>query len=139
MENMLKRFLLGTTMIALVASSAACGSTTTSPSLTYSYAFASRLLEKGSAWRSIPVVEKGTMKVQLITADQSVVYRLGVGTVNGTSCTLSQTVDTAPNSTDGSPQITLTVAANDNKCVLIQDIGNLTTPGAFTITIYIET
>lgn len=137
---MLKRFLLGTTMIALVATSAACGSTTTSPSLTYSYAFVSRLLEKGSAWRSITVVEAGTMKIQYLTGDQpSAVLRLGVGTVNGTTCTVTQSIDTAAVSTDSSPQITLPVTAGATKCIMISDFGNLTSSSAFTISILIET
>lgn len=139
MEIMRNRFLLGITTFALAATMTACGSTSTTPSVNYSYSFSSRLLQGGTAFRSITVVQAGTMQVQYLTGDQpDKVLRLGVGTLNGTSCDVSQWVDTAANSASSSPQITVAVPVGTS-CISLKDLGNLTQPSAFTISILITT
>lgn len=115
----------------------ACGSTATSPTTTTTTTdtFASRLQETGSASRSFNVTTAGTVKIQLVTVSQGdVVMGLGFGTMDGTTCVVSERVDTAPNSASESPQITKELAVG-TYCVKLSDIGNLTQIVDFTITI----
>ena len=97
------------------------------------------LAEGGSAFKSISIPAAGNLKVQYLTGDQpDKILRLGVGTLSGTSCNVAQSVDTAASSADSSPQITTTVSIS-NICISLKDLGNLTQPSAFTITILLET
>ena len=120
-----------------VFGAAACGSDVTSPDVatTTAVGFASRLQEGGSAWRTFTVAASGTVKVQLVTVSQpDVVMRIGIGTVSGTECTVTQKTETAASATSDTPQITATLNAG-TYCVKISDIGNLTTIVDFVIVI----
>jgi len=134
---MFKRLLFSASLILLVSGTIACGSTTTTPSADVSRTeiFASRLQEKGSAWHSFQVTTAGQVTFQLTSLTQTdAVMRLGLGTVSGTNCVVSQSVDTAASSTTNSPQITTTLAVG-SYCVRVADIGNLTTIYDFSVLI----
>lgn len=134
---MFKRLLFAASLILLVSGTIACGSTTTTPSTDVSRTaiFASRLQEKGSAWRTFQVVTAGQVTLQLTSLTQTdAVMRLGLGTVSGTNCAVNQSVDTAASSTTNAPQITATLAVG-TYCVRVADIGNLTTIYDFSVLI----
>jgi len=59
-----------TLLLATLAAAAGCGSTTTAPVTTVVETFASRVQEKGSAWRSVTVATAGDMTVQLVNVTQ---------------------------------------------------------------------
>ncbi len=126
-------------LLALLGSTglSACG-TSTSPTVvspTITLSFASRIQEHGSAWRSFAVPTAGSVKVQLTSVSQAnAVVGLGIGTVNGANCALSQSLQTAANSAADSPQITTTLGVG-TYCVQVSDIGNLTTIVDFTVLI----
>jgi uncharacterized lipoprotein YehR (DUF1307 family) len=135
---MLNRIILSTTIVAACISLAACGDSPTSPDTTVSTVsetFASRIQEGGSASKSFVVSTAGTVKIQLTWVSQAdVVVRLGLGTLDGTTCVISQTVDTAASVTTDTPQITKDLGAG-TYCAKLSDIGNLTTIVDFSITI----
>lgn len=118
-----------------VSGASACGSSTTSPDLIRITNFVSRLQEGGSAWRSIPVITAGDVKVQFSAITQTdAVMGLGLGTVSGTNCVLNKSLETAANANADSPQITSSLAVG-TYCVKLYDIGNLTTIVDFTIVV----
>src|SRR4249920_458687 len=90
---LLATLLLGT-------ASAGCGSDTTAPTATTTVEqFASRLQEKGSAWRSVNVATAGDVTIQLVNVTQTdAVMNIGIGTISGTQCVLAASVDTVGNS-----------------------------------------
>ena len=132
-----RRRLFAGLLLLFVSGAAACGSSTTSPTTgaTTITTYASRIQEKGSAWRSFTVTTAGTVDLQLTAVSQvNAVMGLGLGTVSGTTCAISQSVQTAANSTASAPQISTTLAAG-TYCVKVYDIGNLTSITDFVITI----
>jgi len=132
-----RRLLFAGLLLLFVSGAAACGSSTTSPTTgaTTITTYASRIQEKGSAWRSFTVTTAGTVDLQLTAVSQAdAVMGLGLGTVSGTTCVISQSVQTAANSTASAPQISTTLAAG-TYCVKLYDIGNLTSITDFVITI----
>lgn len=124
---MFKRLTLVGLLILSASGAAACGTTDPSSVISTSITFASRIQEKGSAWKGFTTTSAGTVSVQLTSVSQgAVVMGLGLGTVSGTTCNITQSIETAPNSTATSPQISTTLAAG-TYCVKVSDIGNLTT------------
>lgn len=125
-----------TLLLATLVATAGCGSSTTSPTATTSVeSFASRLQEKGSAWRSVTVATAGDVTMQLVSVTQAdVVMNLGIGTISGTQCVIAASVDTAANASAIAPQLTRTVPVG-TYCVRLADIGNLTQIVDFTIRI----
>jgi len=125
-----------TLLFALLVGTAGCGSETTEPLVTTATeTFASRIQEKGSAWRSLTVTAAGTVTMQLVIMTQvDALVNLGIGTISGTQCVLAASVDTIPNSTTVAPQLTRTVSPG-TYCVRLADIGNLTQLNEFTIQI----
>jgi hypothetical protein len=118
-----------------VSGTMACGSSTTAPALIATINYVSRIQEHGSAWRSFPVTTAGDVLVQLTSVTQTdAIMGLGLGTVNGSDCAVTQSVQTAANGTTSSPQITTSVPVG-TYCVKLYDIGNLTTIVDFSITI----
>lgn len=116
----------------------ACGTITTSvtsPSVIPKVVnFVSRIQEHGSAWRSFVMVA-GDVSVQLTSVSQgTTTMGLGLGTVDGTNCVISQAVETDPNSASVGPQITATLPTG-TYCVKVWDIGNLTTIADFAVVI----
>ena len=96
--------------------------------------FVSRIQEHGSAWRSF-VATAGDVSVQLTSVSQgAVVMGLGLGTIDGTNCVLTKSVEAPPEGTTVAPQITATLPAG-TYCVKIWDIGNLTSIADFSIAI----
>ncbi len=132
--------LLSAALLILVASGAsACGSTVTSPTAatTTAFAFSSRIQENGSAWRSFTVATAGSVTLQLTSVTQGdAVLELGLGTVNGTNCVISQSIQTAPNATASSPQITANLGVG-TYCVRVKDVGILTTIVDFNVVVII--
>jgi hypothetical protein len=115
----------------------ACGSSSTEPEVptTQGVSFASRLQERGFAWKSVTVPVGGTVTLQLVTVSQAdVVMRLGIGTISGSKCVLLQSVDTPANNTTNSPQLTTTLPQG-TYCAQLSDIGNLTTIVDFLVVI----
>jgi len=113
-------------LIVSVSGVIACGSSPTTPLFTNSISYVSRIQERGSAWRSFIVTTAGAVTVQLTSVSQTdAVMGLGLGTVSGTNCVVTQTVQTAANGAANSPQISTTLAAGQY-CVKLSDIGNLT-------------
>ncbi len=126
---MCKRPIFALLLILSASGAMACGSSSTDPtaSITTTTVFGSRIQEHGSAWRSFPVTKAGSVKIQLATVSQAdAVVRLGLGTVSGTECVVSQSIDTAANNTADSPQITADLGLG-TYCTKLSDIGNLTT------------
>jgi len=124
-------------LILAALGASACGSTATSPMVetTTAFAFSSRIQEKGSAWRSFAVATAGTVTLQLTSVTQGdAVLELGLGTVSGTNCVISQSIQTAPNATASSPQITANVGVG-TYCVRVKDIGVLTTIVDFNVVV----
>jgi len=124
-----------TLLLATLAATAGCGSTTTAPITTTVETFASRVQEKGSAWRSVTVATAGDVTVQLVSVTQAdAVMRIGFGTISGTQCVPAASIDTAANASSIAPQLTRTAAVG-TYCVSIADIGNLTQLVDFSIRI----
>ena len=124
-----------TLLLATLVGAAGCGSTTTPTVTTTAEQFASRIQEKGSAWRSVNVPTAGDVTVQLVSVTQAgAVMNIGIGTISGTQCVLDASVDTAANADTVAPQLTRTEAVG-TYCVRIADIGNLTQLVDFTIQI----
>lgn len=109
-----------------VSGTTACGTNPISPIATTTYNFLSRIQEGRSAWRSFPMTTAGDATLQLTSVTQTdAVMRLSLGTLNGTTCTVTKSVDTVASNLAASPQITATLAVG-NYCVMVQDIGNIT-------------
>lgn len=125
-------------LLLWTAGLSACG-TSTSPTtittVTTTLVFASRIQEHGSAWTSVTIPTAGSVTVQLTSVSQAdAVVGLGLGTINGSSCVLSQSLQTPANSAANSPQITTTLSVG-TYCVQLSDVGNLNTIVDFTILI----
>ncbi|TAK17965.1 MAG: hypothetical protein EPO35_02195 [Acidobacteria bacterium] len=125
-----------TLLLASLAAAAGCGSDTTTPTpTTVVETFASRIQEKGSAWRSINVPTAGDVTMQLVTMSQAdTPLNLGIGTISGTQCVIAASVDTVADSSAVKPQLTRNVSVG-TYCVRIADIGKLTQTVDFSIRI----
>lgn len=93
----------------------------------------------GFAWRSFKVERAGKVTVQYVSIAPTgdLVMRVSVGTFDGTNCTPTTVLDTAPQATG--PQITLETVAAGDYCVQVQDIGNVVQISVFAIAILITT
>jgi hypothetical protein len=132
---MFKRSIFAALILLSVSGAVACGSSSTTPTavLTSQLAYVSRIQEKGSAWRSFQVLYAGSVTVQLTSVSQTdAVMGLGLGTVVGTNCSLTQQTQTAASAATSTPQITATLPVG-SYCVKVSDIGNLTSYIDFTI------
>jgi hypothetical protein len=116
-----------TLLVASLVAASGCDSDTNEPLITSTVeTFASRLQEKGSAWRSVNVTKAGDVKMQLVSLTQTdAKMNLGIGTISGTQCVIAASVDTVANGAEVAPQLTRTVATG-TYCVRLADIGNLT-------------
>ena len=115
-------------LIAALAGAGGCATPPTTPTVTptiQTLVFSSRLTAGGTVWKSFNVPSTGnvTVRLALLTPDDTLVVRIGLGTFDGTTCTPFITADTGTNDTD--PQITY-AATVGRYCVQISDIGNLT-------------
>lgn len=125
-----------TLLLVSLALAAGCGDGVTTPTATTVVeTFASRIQEKGSAWRSINVPTAGDVTLQLVTMTQAdTQLNMGIGTISGTQCVIAASVDTVPNSAEVAPQLARNVAVG-TYCVQIADIGKLTQTVDFSIRI----
>lgn len=135
-------FLLGLLTLALTA--AACGgNTTTSPAptivapATATETFAGTLAVGGFRFYSFLVPLNGTVNVTLVSVEgtnvvPTVMLGLAIGTPSGTGCATSSSVNAQAGVS--TPQITLTESPG-RYCAVVHDIGNLTAPAIFTVTI----
>jgi hypothetical protein len=133
-------------LVTLALTNAACGgqtttspsssSTTTTASPTATEPFTGTLPVGGSRFYSFVVAQNGTVNVTLISISglnvaSTVTLGLAIGTPSGTVCS-GGTVTSATAGTD--PQVTGTYAPG-RYCVNVSDVGNLTAPADFSVTI----
>ena len=113
---------------------AGCSSTPTTPSTpgATTSSFASRLLVGGSGWKSFVQTTTSlvTARLAIVSPQGDAVVRIGFGTFDGTTCTSMMTVDTA--ASDETPQLSSQLTPG-RYCVMIFDIGNLTSINDFAI------
>jgi hypothetical protein len=126
-------------LLTVAVWTSACGlpQGTTSPTTTVTgttETFSGSLLQQSSNLFTFTVSQAGAVSVTLTSlGPTSVVVGLGLGTPNGTtSCTLTSANPTA--TAGATAQITVTETPG-SYCVDIYDVGNLTTPSTFSITI----
>ena len=93
----------------------------------------------GSAWRSFKLERAGKVTVQYVSIAPTgdLVMRVSVGTFDGTNCTPTTILDTAPQAVG--PQITLENVAAGDYCVQVQDIGNVVQISVFALALLITT
>ena len=138
-RTVIRRSVPGLLATVLGLALAGCGddSTATSPTAAspVTETFSGQFVPGGSASRSFTSASAGPVSVTLsqLGPPGDLVVGLGVGIpqANGSSCYLSQSVQTGASTT---PQLTVTVDAG-LYCVRLYDTGTMTSPTAFTVTI----
>jgi hypothetical protein len=124
----------------LLATSAGCEETPTTPTgpvdTRTSLTFSTTLPIGGSAWRSFKTARIGpvTARLTFLSPDAEAVIELAVGTFDGTTCTVTTAVQTAPTEDEEAPQISRTLAAG-TYCVRVADLGNLTRINTFGVVV----
>ena len=142
-QGQLRRAAAWVLVAAVAAASTGCsddsGIGVTPVQTTRDVFFSSTIQPRGFAWRSFQVERAGKVTVQFVSIAPTgdLVMRLSVGTFDGTTCTPTTTLDTAPQATG--PQITLETVAAGDYCVQVQDIGNVVQISVFAIAILITT
>jgi len=140
-----RRFAIGsfvrtTALAAALAAAAACGNNTTTtttpttPTGPTTSIFASRLTPGGAVSRQFGASTNGTVTVMLTNAaGPNTVVGLGIGvpTTGLAKCALSTGIQTNAGAT---PQLSATVDAG-NYCVVVYDLGTLTSPIDFSVTL----
>jgi hypothetical protein len=125
---------------AALAMVTACGNSTTTPTTPTTPTgpttsiFASRLTPGGAVSRQFGASTNGTVTAMLTNAaGPNTVVGLGIGvpTTGLAKCALSTAIQTNAGST---PQLSATVDAG-NYCVVVYDIGTLTSPIDFSVTL----
>lgn len=132
---MKRTLLLAASLLAAVGcndASTATSPTTTSP---VTELFSAQFIPGGGASRSFTAASAGTASLTLSAlgppADLVVGFGIGIPQANGSGCYLTQSVITGASS---SPQLTVPVDAG-TYCVRLYDLGTMTSPTAFTVTI----
>jgi len=126
-------------MAALVLASAGCddAATATSPTTTspVTETFSGQFVPGGSAARAFTAASPGSASITLTQVGPPAGLEVGLGVgipqASGSGCYLTQSVQTGASS---SPQLTVPVDAGVY-CVRVYDLGTLTSPTAFTLTI----
>jgi hypothetical protein len=118
-------------VFGLVLLCTACGSSTSPSPITVT--FASTLAVRGTASQSFTVTTAGTVSITLATLASAVEVGLGLGNprADGSGCLLFMSLNTVAGAT---AQITSS-AQPGPYCVEIYDVGNLTGPTVFSVTI----
>jgi hypothetical protein len=118
--------------VLVAAGAAACGNSTTAPTTSSNDNFSSTLAVRGTATHTVTVVKAGTVTVTLDSIIPVAVVGVGFGLSNTTSgtCTVTTSMDTS----GGTDQLSSAVDVG-TYCVRISDIGNLTQPSSFSMTI----
>jgi hypothetical protein len=128
------------TVLVLSAWMCGCGSDSTSPTAPtvrtspVTETFSSNLVVQGSAWRIVTAAQAGTLSATLTSTSQpSATVGVALGVRNGStnSCLLNSSLTAAAGA---APQLSAPVDAGDY-CVKLFDVGTLTTPMSFTVTI----
>ncbi len=124
--------------LVILGTCVGCSDTPTSPTSAVADVsaspFSSQLAPKGTATRAFTVSTPGAVNITLSSTNPAgIVVGLGVGIPrsNGAGCSLSRSVETVAGP---SPQITVTVDTG-TYCAQIYDLGTLTDPLAFTLSI----
>jgi hypothetical protein len=129
-----------TALAAALAAAAACGDSTTptttptTPTGPTTSIFASRLTPGGAVSRQFGASTNGTVTAMLTNAagpNTIVGFGIGVPTTGLAKCALSTAIQTKAGST---PQLSATVDAG-NYCVVVYDLGTLTSPIDFSVTL----
>jgi hypothetical protein len=98
--------------------------------------FSGTLAQRSASFYTFTVLQAGTVSITLTSlggGSSAVAVGLGIGAPNGTSsCVITSSNPTAIAGT--TPQISVTEPAG-SYCVQISDVGNLTAPSTFSITI----
>ena len=142
-QGQLRRAAAWILVVAVAAASAGCsndsGVGVTPVQTTRDVFFSTTIQPGGFAWRSFKVERAGKVTVQYVSIAPTgdLVMRVSVGTFDGTNCTPTTVLDTAPQATG--PQITLENVAAGDYCVQVQDIGNVVQISVFALTILITT
>lgn len=140
-----RRFAIGsllriTALAAVLAAAAACGNSTTTPTAPTTPTgpttsiFGSRLTPGGAVSRQFGASTNGTVTAMLTNAaGPNTVVGLGIGvpTTGLAKCALTTAIQTNAGST---PQLSATVDAG-NYCVVVYDLGTLTSPIDFSVTL----
>jgi hypothetical protein len=133
-------FVRRSALTVALAMGAACGSSTTTPTTPTTPTgpttsiFASLLTPGGAVSRQFGASTNGTVTVMLTNAaGPNTVVGLGIGvpTTGLAKCALSTAIQTNAGST---PQISASVDAG-NYCVVVYDLGTLTSPIDFSVTL----
>ncbi len=134
MPRVIRTFLLA----ALVAVAAACGDdattpTTPTPPVTVTETFSGTVTRNGAATHTFATQASGSVTATLTTLgpDSALVVGLSLGTFNGSACQLVITKDDATQGT----VVTGGVSTLGNLCVRIYDVGNITDPITYDITV----
>jgi len=142
-QGQLRRAAAWILVAAVAAASAGCsndsGVGVTPVQTTRDVLFSTTIQPGGFAWRSFKVERAGKVTVQYVSIAPTgdLVMRVSVGTFDGTTCTPTTILDTAPQATG--PQITLETVAAGDYCVQVQDIGNVVQISVFAIAVLITT
>ena len=143
-HGQLRRAAAWILVAAIAAASAGCednqpGLGVTPVQTTRDVFFSTTIQPGGFAWRSFQVERAGKVTVQYVSIAPTgdLVMRVSVGTFDGTNCTPTTVLDTAPQATG--PQITLETVAAGDYCVQVQDIGNVVQISVFAIAVLITT
>lgn len=125
-------------LAALVAGAAACGDdpttpTTPTPPATVTETFSGSVTRNGAATHTFATQASGTVTATLTTLapDSALVIGLSLGTFNGSACQLVITKDDATQGTI----VTGGVSTLGSLCVRIYDVGNITDPVTYDITV----
>ena len=143
-SGLLRRAAACILLTSVTVMSAACedndGIGVTPVETTRNISFSSSLQPGGFAWRSFNV-ERANAKITVqyvsIAPQADLEMRLGLGTFNGTECTIFSTVDVKPKA-DG-PQITAENLASGDYCVRFADIGQVVQISVFSIAVAVTT
>ena len=134
----MNRLMRNLMFVALVGVLAACGDDPTTPTdptpaPTITETFSGTVTRNGAATHNFQSQASGTAAVTLTTLapDSALVIGLSLGTWNGSACALVITKDDA---TQGS-LVTGGVSSLGSLCVRIYDVGNITGPITYDITV----
>ena len=129
------RLRISIVVLSALVAAACAGSTpvTPTPSNPTTDTFTGTLQPQTTNTHDFTVAQSGELDVTLAITSLPVALGLGVGQPStAAGCLLLHSVSTAAGST---PQITGTATVSGNFCVAIYDVGNMTDPVDYTITV----
>jgi len=142
MKTRLKALVLAALGVAVLGSACSNSNQTTTPTPTpaaptVTEPFIGTLPVGGNKFYSFKISVFGTVNISLVDVSgagvpPTVTLGLGVGTPSGTSCSTTSTINAA--TSDTQPQLTTTLDVGVY-CAAVYDLGNLTAPASFSVTI----